>query len=194
MLGMIQVYTGDGKGKTTAAIGLAIRALGAGKTVLFLQFMKAKGYSEHQILSRLAPDLTLATLGKPFFVAPAGTISEEDKAKWGDSVVIFPPGQPPADYLALVAAGLERAEAALLSGNYDVVVLDEINVALHFGLVDWARLADMLDRKAAGTEVILTGRRAPDPLLAKAHLVTEMREIKHYYRDLGLEARLGIEN
>ena len=192
--GMIQVYTGNGKGKTTAAIGLTVRALGAGKKVMFLQFMKARGYSEHKILSGFAPALCLETVGKPFFVVPDGVMTPEDKAKWEDSVVIFPPGNPPADYLAIVNEGMAKAAEALSSGMYDVVVLDEINCALHFALVAWPEVESMLNNKAEKTEVILTGRGAPEALVAKAHLVTEMKEIKHYYNDLGLEARLGIEN
>jgi cob(I)alamin adenosyltransferase len=191
---MIQVYTGNGKGKTTAAIGLSIRALGAGKKVMFFQFMKAKGYSEHKILAGFAPRLILQTLGKPFFIVPEQVMSEEEKAKWGDSVVIFPPGKPPADYQAMIDRGMEEAAAAVAGGEYDLVVLDEINVALSFGLVDWRRLERLLEGKAEKTEVVLTGRGATAELMAKADLVTEMRESKHYYHDLGLEAREGIEN
>lgn len=193
MTGMIQVYTGNGKGKTTAAIGLSLRALGAGKKVMFLQFLKAKGYSEHKILADFAPQLTLETVGKPFFMVPENVISEEDKAKWGDSVVIFPPGKPPADYQAIVDQGLVRAAEVVAGGEYDLVVLDEINVALSFGLIDWSSLEALLDNRAEETEVILTGRGATAELIEKAHLVTEMKEIKHYYNDLGLEAREGIE-
>lgn len=193
MEGMIQVYTGNGKGKTTAALGLSLRALGAGKKVMFLQFLKAPSYSEHNILPRFAPQLEFETIGKPFFVVPEGTMSEEDKAKWGESVVIFPPGQPPAEYQAMVDRGLEKAREVLSSGDYDLVVLDELNVAHHFGLVSWERLEALLDSKAPNTEVVLTGRGASQALIDKAHLVTEMKEIKHYYNDLGLEARTGIE-
>ena len=191
---MIQVYTGDGKGKTTAAIGLAVRGIGAGKRVLILQFLKAKGYSEHQSLPALGERLTLETVGKPFFIAPEGMMNEADKAKFGDSVVIFPPGKPPAEYQALVNRGIERAREALSSGKYDLVILDEINVALHFGLITWPQLEALLDARKPETEVVLTGRGATPELIAKADLVTEMKEIKHYYRDQGLEARLGIEN
>ncbi len=194
MQGMIQVYTGNGKGKTTAALGLSLRALGAGKKILFLQFLKAPTYSEHKILPQFAPQLTVENVGKPFFIAPEGMMSAEEKAKWQDSVVIFPPGNPPADYQALVDKGMARAREALAGGAYDLVVLDEINVALHFGLITWTALEAILDGKAEHTEVVLTGRGATPELIAKAHLVTEMKEIKHYYQDLGLEARPGIES
>lgn len=191
--GYIQVYTGNGKGKTTAAIGLTIRALGAGKKVYFLQFMKAKVYSEHKILPHVSPNLTLETVGKPFFIVKEGSMTAEELAKWQDKAVIFPPGQPPREYLELIAGGMAKARAALSGGEYDVVVLDEINVALHFGLVDWETVAEMLEHRKEQVEVILTGRGAPQQLIDKADLVTEMREIKHYYTQ-GVEARTGIEN
>ena len=191
---MIQVYTGNGKGKTTASMGLTLRALGAGMQVMYIQFMKAKGYSEQKILSGFAPQLTLEAVGKPFFIAPEGAIETDGADGWKAHVVVFPPGQPPADYVAMIDEGMERTAEALSSGAYDLVVLDEINMALHFGLIQWPKLERMLDRKAAHTEVVLTGRGATAELIAKADLVTEMREIKHYYQEQGLEARLGIEN
>src|SRR5450631_2301988 len=97
--GYLQVYTGNGKGKTTAAIGLAIRALGAGMRVLFLQFMKSKVYSEHNILPDISPNLTLETLGKPYFIIEEGSVPTDELAKWQDEVVVFPPGKPPGDYV-----------------------------------------------------------------------------------------------
>lgn len=191
--GFIQVYTGNGKGKTTAAIGLAIRALGAGKKVFILQFMKAKIYSEHKILPKLEPGITLETVGKPFFVMKEGAMPEEELNKWRDKVVIFPPGKPPQDYLQLIAKGIERAREALTNGEYDLVILDELNVALHFELVSWKTVEELLDSRKEGVEVVLTGRGAPEQLIEKADLVTEMREVKHYYTQ-GIEARIGIEN
>ena len=92
--GYVQVYTGNGKGKTTAAIGLAIRALGADKKVMFLQFMKAKSYSEHNILPYISPNLTLETIGKPFFIVKEGSLTKEEIENYGSSCVIFQPGQP----------------------------------------------------------------------------------------------------
>lgn len=191
--GYVQVYTGNGKGKTTAAIGLAIRALGAGKKVLFLQFMKAKSYSEHKILPEISPDLTLETLGKPFFVMKEGSMSEEELEKWKDKVVIFPPGQPPQEYVEIVSAGINKAKKALTSGEYDLVVLDELNVALHFDLVTWEQVKDLIESKREDVELVLTGRGATSELLESADLVTEMREVKHYYTK-GVMARIGIEN
>lgn len=191
--GYVQVYTGDGKGKTTAAIGLTIRALGAGKKVFFLQFMKAKVYSEHKILPGISPNLTLETLGKPFFVVKEGSMPEEELAKWRDKVVSFPPGQPPREYVELMERGIKMAKEALTSGEYQLVVLDEINVALHFGLISWDQVKDLIDSKRDDVELVLTGRGATPELIEKADLVTEMKEIKHYYTK-GVEARIGIEN
>lgn len=188
----VQVYTGDGKGKTTAAIGLAIRAVGAGKKVLFLQFMKSKIYSEHEILPTI-PGITLETVGKPFFIIPEGSKSKEELARWGDEVVIFPAGKPPADYITLIAQGVSRAKEAVASGHYDLIVLDEYNMALFFGLVGRDDTEDILKKRKETTELVFTGRGAPDWLIEEADLVTEMKEIKHYYQQ-GVLARKGIES
>ncbi|HPX60277.1 MAG TPA: cob(I)yrinic acid a,c-diamide adenosyltransferase [Deltaproteobacteria bacterium] len=190
--GYVQVYTGNGKGKTTAAIGLSIRALGAGMKVCFLQFMKSKVYSEHNILPGISPDLTLETIGKPYFIAVEGSLSPEQLKEWGDDVVVFPAGNPPADYQAMISAGLERARQAVVSGTYDLVVLDEINVALFFGLVKWTEVEAIIDSRPAHVELVLTGRGAPAELIRKADLVTDMHEIKHYYSS-GIDARKGVD-
>lgn len=191
--GYVQVYTGNGKGKTTAAIGLAIRALGAGKRILLLQFMKSKIYSEHNILPQISPDLHLETLGKPFFVAKEGSLTAEELAKWGSEVVVFPPGKPPADYVAVAVQGIARAKEAVSNGKYDLVILDEINVAMFFELVSWQQVEDVINSKLENVELVLTGRGASPELIERADLVTEMREVKHYYQQ-GVAARLGIEN
>ncbi|MGI5839229.1 MAG: cob(I)yrinic acid a,c-diamide adenosyltransferase [bacterium] len=191
--GYIQVYTGNGKGKTTAAIGLAVRALGAGKKVFFLQFMKAKSYSEHRILPGISPHLTLETVGKPFFIIKEGSMPDTELAKWREKAVIFPPGKPPAEYVALIRRGMERARAAVAGTEFDLVILDELIVALSFGLVTWEEVKALLEQKSEGVELVLTGRGAPPELVERADLVTEMREIKHYYTQ-GVEARPGIEN
>jgi len=191
--GYVQVYTGDGKGKTTAALGLALRALGAGKNVMILQFMKDQVYSEHKILPNISEKLTIETIGKPFFLIKEGSMPEEELAKWKRKAVVFPPGKPPQEYLELVATGVAKAKEVLTSGDYDLVILDEINVALFFDLVTWEEVEDLINSKGEGIELILTGRGAPPELIARADLVTEMREIKHYYTR-GVEARIGIEN
>jgi len=192
--GYIQVYTGNGKGKTTAAIGLAIRALGAAKKVFFLQFMKSKVYSEQQIMARLSPNLTLETVGKPFFIVKEGSMPETELNTWRKKAVVFPPGQPPREYVELIAQGMERAEEALTSGDYDLVILDELIVALHFELVTWPQVAALIDSKAPNVELVLTGRGAVPELIEKADLVTEMREIKHYYHTQGVAARKGFDS
>ena len=190
---MLQVYTGNGKGKTTAALGLALRALGAGKSVYVMQFMKSRAYSEHNILPQFAPRLTLETTGKPFFVAEEGMLSDEQRAALGD-VVIFKKGEPPKDYAAMVEQGMAQAVEA--GKAYDVVILDELNVALYFGLLSdesaKAKLSQLQSRNPAA-EIICTGRGAPTWLIEAADLVTEMREVKHYYTK-GVAARPGIEN
>ncbi len=191
--GYLQVYTGNGKGKTTAAIGLALRAIGAGKKVLFLQFMKSKAYSEHSILPELSPNLTLETIGKPFFVIKEGSMTQEELDKWRETAVIFPPGQPPREYMELVEKGMKKAELALTCGEYDLVILDELVVALHFELVSWERVKELIENKGEKVELVLTGRGATPELIEVADLVTEMREIKHYYTQ-GVMARKGIEN
>ena len=191
--GYVQVYTGNGKGKTTAAIGLAVRALGAGKKVLFMQFMKTRSYSEHKILPGISPNLTLKTLGKPFFVIKEGTMPEAELAKWRKQAVIFPPGQPPQEYVELMQEGMALAREAVSGREYQVVILDELVVALHFGLVTWEEVKSLIEAKAPEVELVLTGRGASGELIDKADLVTEMREVKHYYTQ-GVMARTGIEN
>lgn len=191
--GYVQVYTGAGKGKTTAAIGLAVRSLGAGRKVMMIQFMKSPSYSEHRILSSISPNFRLEAVGKPFFIADEGSIPAEDLEKLKDQVVIFPPGNPPAGIVALAQSGLKMAMEAASGGAYDLVILDELNVAMHFGLVSWSEVESIIDAKAEGTELVITGRNAPKELMDRADLVTEMREIKHYYSQ-GVMARKGIEN
>lgn len=104
---MLQVYTGNGKGKTTAAIGLAIRSLGADKKVYFCQFMKTLAYSEQAILQKFAPQLKLTTSGKPYFIAKEGMLTDEEIKKWGDMIQVYPEGKPPKDYVKLVNDSLK---------------------------------------------------------------------------------------
>lgn len=190
---MLQIYTGGGKGKTTAAIGLAIRMLGTGRKVYMMQFMKSLAYSEQKILQGFAPQLILKTTGKPFFIAAEGMLSEEEKKAWGDDVVIFPPGEPPADYVAMIEAGLKEAKEAVAREQFGLVILDELNVSLFFGLAKRESVESFIDSLPKDTELVITGRNAPEWLIERADLVTEMKEIKHYYTK-GVEARRGIEN
>jgi len=170
--GYIQVYTGDGKGKTTAALGLAMRASGAGMRVYIGQFIKDFAYSEILTLKKLEPSICVEQYGKGCgFVYQAA-----DKTA----------------HIAAAREGLEKGLEALKSGRYDVVILDEINVAAQLGLLEDGAILNLMDQKPEGTELILTGRNASTEVMERADLVTEMKEIKHYYND-GVEARLGIE-
>lgn len=170
--GMVQVYTGNGKGKTTAALGLSLRAVGHDMQVCVVQFMKGGGpYGEHSTAGRLAPNLTICTTGR------AGWVTRGDP--------------DPAD-VEEAREGLELARIALTCGRYDVVVLDEINGAVDFDLVTIDEVMELLALKPASMELVLTGRNAHRQLLERADLVTEMREVKHYYRQ-GVPVRAGIE-
>lgn len=189
--GYIQVYTGDGKGKTTAAIGLAVRAVGAGKKVCIIQFMKSLAYSEQKVLSSL-PGITLITVGKPYFIAKEGIFTKEQLEAWGDQVTVYPAGHPPADYRAMILGGVDKAVEAV-AGGYDMVILDEYNMACWYDLATDEDTERILAARRPETELIVTGRNAPQKLLDAADLITEMKKIRHYY-DSGVAARKGIED
>jgi len=169
--GLTQVYTGDGKGKTTAALGLALRAAGHGMYTYVGQFMKGQQYGELEGARLLSPYLTIEQYGQPSFVHVRQATPED---------------------VRLAHEGLEKARAAVHSGRYSIVVLDEVCVALHFELLALEEILAFLEEKPAGVELILTGRRAPAELVERADLVTEMREVKHPYAQ-GVPARKGIE-
>lgn len=169
--GCVQVYTGNGKGKTTAALGLALRAVGRGLSVCVFQFIKGGGpYGEHLIAEKLAPLFTIIQSGRPGWVNTSD-ISEDRR---------------------VAQEALLQAKELLTSEVYDLVVLDEINGAVGFGLIDVEQVLDLIDMKPERVELVLTGRNANERVLAAADLVTEMREIKHYY-SAGVKARTGIE-
>ena len=168
--GYVQIYTGDGKGKTTAALGLILRALGQSLRPAVLQFMKSDPtWGEIVTLRKLG--VPVEQCGLDHWVLK-GEASEED--------------------LAAAAAGFDRANALVESGDYDLVVLDELVTAVFFELVPVDRVLAMIAAKPAAVELVITGRRAPEALVAAADLVTEMRPLKHYY-DAGVQARPGIE-
>lgn len=169
--GLVQLYTGDGKGKTTAALGLALRAAGHGMHTYVGQFMKGQPYGELAAAAMLAPYLTIEQYGLPTFVHVRQATPEDVRR---------------------AHEGLDRARAAMLSGHYQLVVLDEVCVALYFELLSLAEVLLFLEQKPAGVELILTGRRAPRELVERADLVTEMREAKHPFA-AGAPARRGIE-
>jgi cob(I)alamin adenosyltransferase len=170
--GLIQVYTGDGKGKTTCALGLALRAIGQGFQVFMVQFMKGWGTGEAQIAAqRLAPDFTLRHFGRPALVNLRS---------------------PDPEDLSLIRQAWDLGRQVLAAGEYDLVILDEINVALAFDLLPRDEVLEALRRRPSWVEVVLTGRQAPPELIELADLVTEMRPLKHYF-EAGVPARRGIE-
>ncbi|MCL4343617.1 MAG: cob(I)yrinic acid a,c-diamide adenosyltransferase [Nitrososphaerota archaeon] len=183
-VGLVEVYTGNGKGKTTAAVGLAVRAAGWGLKVALVHFMKVGGYGESKILKKQS-NITERFYGMNYFITTNKGIS-------GLPVVVYEPGKPPIDYVAKVMRGLKWARRALVSGRFDMVVLDELATAVHMGLIGESYVLDMLKERPRGVEIVITGRYATQAMIDAADLVTEMKEIKHPYGN-GLAARKGIE-
>jgi len=170
MKGYIHIYTGNGKGKTTAAFGLSLRAAGAGKKVFIAQFVKGKTYAEIEAVRKYLPAITLKQYGLGCFIVKNPTPQDVDAAR----------------------TGLTEITQILEQGEYDLVVLDEANIALHYKLFSVEELIDAIKRKRPETELVITGRYAPTELIDLADLVTEMKEVKHYYKK-GVVARKGIE-
>ncbi|MDF1589893.1 MAG: cob(I)yrinic acid a,c-diamide adenosyltransferase [Desulfobacterales bacterium] len=168
--GYVQVYTGDGKGKTTAALGLALRAAGAGLKVYICQFMKIGDYSEIKSLKRFSDMISIEQFGIGKFVK----------------------GLPAPEDMAAARRGLEKARGAMESGQYGLIILEEANVAVHFGLFPVEELLNLIADKPEGVEIIITGRGARPEIIDRADLVTEMKSVKHYF-DKGVAARTGIE-
>jgi len=169
--GMVQVYTGDGKGKTSAAFGLALRAVGRGLKVYVIQFIKGGfDYGELHIVEKL-PNLQLVTFGRGRFITTLPP-SEED--------------------VKLAREAFELAKKVVKNGEHDVVVLDEINVALNLKMIETREVVELIKNKPKHVELVLTGRYAPTQIIEVADLVTEMREVKHPYAQ-GLPPRKGIE-
>lgn len=168
--GYVQVYTGEGKGKTTAALGLAFRAAGAGLKIFIVQFIKNNDYSEIKALKRFSDLVTVEQFGCGFFLNRSP--DSEDKEA--------------------VRKGLERAKNVAASGQYDVVILDEANVLMKYALLSEQDCLDLIALKAESTELIFTGRHASPGLIQAADLVTEMKAVKHYF-EKGVSARIGIE-
>jgi cob(I)alamin adenosyltransferase len=170
MKGYVQVYTGDGKGKTTAALGLAIRAAGAGLKVFIAQFVKSGETSEIKALARFADQIRVEQFGTGRFIR--GRATDED--------------------IQAAERGLQRTGQILQAGEFDIVILEEAAVAVAFGLFPEKTLLELIAGRPAHVEVVVTGRNASPRLIAAADLVTEMKAVKHYFKQ-GVRARVGIE-
>ncbi len=170
-IGLVQVYTGNGKGKTTAALGQILRAVGKGQKAIIIQFMKGQiQYGELSSIDHL-PGAEIEQFGRPDFV------DKENPAKVD---------------IELAVEGLERAKEVIESGDYDLVVLDEMNIALDYKLLDEDKVLEIINGRPEHVEVLLTGRYAPPSVINMADLVTVMCEVKHPFMK-GIEAREGIE-
>ena len=166
--GLIQIYTGDGKGKTTAALGLALRAAGRGLRVCFIQFCKGETSGEHLFIDKYPAFELLHPGAGNIFTSPEPQLKREAQ----ETLIL--------------------AENKIVGGQYDLVVMDEVNIAVYRGFLTIEQVLTVLDKKPATLELVLTGRYAPVDLVKRADLVTEMLAIKHPF-DQGLPARSGIE-
>jgi len=170
MTGYVQVYTGNGKGKTTAAFGLALRAAGAGLNVFIAQFVKGMEYSELNAIKMFSENITLKQYGRNCFIKNKPT--EED--------------------VMIATKGLVEVKEVMASGKYQMIIMDEVNIATYYNLFSADDLLETIDSKPEDVELIITGRYASHKIIERADLVTEMLEIKHYYAK-GVKARKGIE-
>lgn len=167
--GYIQIYTGNGKGKTTCALGLSLRAVCAGKKVFFGQFVKGMKYSELDAIKYL-PGFTMKQYGRDCFIF----------------------NKPSQEDIEIAKCGLKEIENIFKKEDYDIVVMDELNIAIYYNLISVEEVIKVLKDRNPNIEVIITGRYAKEELIELADLVTEMKEVKHYYKN-GVEARVGIE-
>jgi len=172
MKGQVHIYTGDGKGKTTAALGLLLRAYGAGYRILFAQFVKGMEYSEIKSLQKLSDRVDYRIFGRDCFIHKEPEEADFRKARkhFKELKETMGPGCP-----------------------YDLVILDELNIAAYFKLIPVNEIVDLVTNRPEHVELVITGRYAPEELLSIADLVTEMKEVKHYYSGKDLQAREGIE-
>ncbi len=168
-LGLVQIYTGGGKGKTTAALGLAMRAAGHNFKIAIIHFMKIWDYGEVKSLSKLGIDLF----------------------RYGTAELIDPKNPSPIDF-GQANKALLKAEELIEKGDYDMLILDEIAVAVDFNLISLKRVVDLLDKKSDNLEMVLTGRNCPQELIERADIVSVIDEIKHPFQN-GLKPRKGIE-
>ena len=170
MSGYIHIYTGDGKGKTTAALGLALRAAGAGLSVYIAQFLKKGEYSEIKALDRFSDCITVEQYGLGRFVR----------------------GKPQKEDIAAAARGLKAIKSIMSGQKHQMIVMDEANVAVSCGLFTINELLEIIDLKPEGVELVLTGRGAAPEIMERADLVSEVKSLKHYFQN-GVKARIGIE-
>jgi cob(I)alamin adenosyltransferase len=170
MKGYIHVYTGDGKGKTTAALGLALRAFGAGKKVFIAQFIKGMPYSEIEAINNFLPGISIKQYGLDCFIKNKPTEKDVEAAR----------------------SGLSEVSKIIASGDFNLVVLDEACIAVYYHLFTSSELLSIIKSKPESLEIVITGRYATEELIESADLVTEMKEVKHYYNQ-GVQARKGIE-
>jgi len=170
MKGYVQVYTGNGKGKTTAALGLALRAAGANMKVYIAQFVKGMKYSEINALAKLQDFITVKQYGRKGFIKR----------------------DPDEEDIQAAREGLQEVREIMRSGEYQMIILDEANIATSYNLFSVDELLDFIEAKPEEVELVITGRTADPRIIEKADLVTEMKEIKHYYQK-GVKARKGIE-
>jgi len=168
--GLVQVYTGCGKGKTTASLGLALRASGAGLKVYIMQFIKGREYSELKAIKGLK-NITVDQCGRGCFIRKKPSNLDIKKAE----------------------QGFLKTKRNILSGKYDVVILDEINITLHLSLLKTEEVVSLIKVKPKHVELVLTGRYCPKAILKKADLITKMHDVRHPY-EKGIKARLGIES
>jgi cob(I)alamin adenosyltransferase len=170
MKGYVQVYTGNGKGKTTAALGLALRAVGAGLNVYIGQFIKGRSYNEIRAIAAHLKNITIKQYGRKCFIVD----------------------RPTAEDIQLAQKGLAEMDRIIQSGAYDLVIMDEANIAVSFNLFSVAELLDVIKRRPEHVEIVVTGRNAHPDLIGAADLVTEMQDLKHYFQK-SVAAREGIE-
>lgn len=169
--GYIQVYTGNGKGKTTASLGLTLRAAGAGFKVLIVQFMKQGHYSELKALERFDDLVTIKQFGAGGWVK----------------------GKPSDEEMVRAREGFALLQDAMETGAYDVVVAEEANTAMKYGLIGLEEMLELMANKPEATELVITGRYAHEEVMEKADLVSEIQPVKHYFKEQGVTARVGIE-
>jgi len=168
--GYVQIYTGGGKGKTTAAIGLALRATGAGLKVFIAQFVKGMKYSELDALEKHKDKITVKQYGRDCFIH----------------------NDPKKEDIEAAQKGFKEVKEIINNGKHDLVILDEACIAIYYDLFSESDLINVIKNRPGHVEIVITGRKASEKLLEIADLVTEMKEIKHYYT-AGVQARLGIE-